>query len=198
MTHPPPLLIREKVEEVFGRPEFRPVDDRPTGWLMRLLGDFFAWLGSLHEQSPALFWLLLAVCVLLLLALLTHIAFQVRSLFAATGRVRATQERAERERRSNECRAESDRRAEAGDYTEAIRFLFLSLIYRFDESGRIGLHKESTNREYLDLVGDRNRVRDALRVMVDLLDDHWYGLKPCDRSQYEDCLAAYERAAAAS
>ena len=47
-------------------------------------------------------------------------------------------------------REEAARRAEAGDYTEAVRFLFLSLVYRFDERGRVSLHKDCTNREYLD------------------------------------------------
>ncbi|HEX4608532.1 MAG TPA: DUF4129 domain-containing protein, partial [Urbifossiella sp.] len=182
--------VREKAAEVFARTEFRSAG---LSWMR----DFFAWLGSLHEVAPALFWLLLIGCVLLLIALVTHIALQLRWAFTAgrDGRAGADAHE-ERVRRSAAYRLEAGRRAEAGDYTEAVRFLFLSLVYRFDERGRVSFRKAYTNREYLDLVGGRADVRAALGVMVDVLDDHWYGQTPCGRPRYDDCLAVYDRLAA--
>jgi hypothetical protein len=99
---------------------------------------------------------------------------------------------AERAWLSENYRAQAKHLAEAGDYIEAIRFLFLALVYRFDESGRVSFHKEYTNREYLDLLSDRRNVKE-LRYIVDILDDHWYGQQPCTRRQYEECLKVYER-----
>jgi hypothetical protein len=93
---------------------------------------------------------------------------------------------------SENYRAQAEYLAETGDYIEAIRFLFLALVYRFDESGKVSFHKEYTNREYLDLLDDRRNVRDLKRI-VDILDDHWYGQQPCGRKEYEDCLRVYER-----
>jgi hypothetical protein len=136
-------------------------------------------------------------CVLALLVILGLAAFGFRRSFAR-GRLRraAAAEReaaARRSRLSATYRAEAGERAARGDFTEAIRYLFLSLVYRFDESGRVSFQKANTNHEYLDLLGPRLPVRDQLRVFVDLLDDHWYGQHPCDAAQYEQCHDLYER-----
>lgn len=198
MTPPTPDAIRAATAEVFKLPEFGAGGGLPE-WVravVRALAEFFGWLGSLWDTSPLLFWTLLIGCVLLLVALVTHIVLQVRWAFAAAGRGRGDAARAERERRSDEYRREAERRAAAGDFTEAVRFLFLSLVYRFDEAGRVGFRKAYTNREYLELSADRADVRSALRVMVDVLDDHWYGQTPCGRGRYDECRAVYDRLAA--
>lgn len=197
MTPPTPDAIRAATAEVFKLPEFRPGGALPE-WVrgvLRALAEFFAWLGSLWDTSPLLFWTLLIGCVLLLAALVTHIVLQLRWAVAA-GQRRAEAARAERERRSAEYDREADARAAAGDFTEAVRFLFLALVYRFDEAGRVSFRKAYTNREYLELSADRADVRAALRVMVDVLDDHWYGQTPCGRGRYDECRAAYDRLAA--
>jgi hypothetical protein len=191
---PSPSAVREKTAEVFDRPEFKSADTNKSTWLLRVLGQFFLWLGTLYEVSRGLFWLLLIGCVVILLAILAHIVFTIRKVFVGGGlRGERGRGHAERMLLSVSYREEANRRAAAGDYTEAVRFLFLSLVYRFDEAGRVSLHKAYTNREYLQLLGDRTPARDALRVMVDTLDDHWYGQRACDVGQYQACLAVYER-----
>jgi hypothetical protein len=100
---------------------------------------------------------------------------------------------AERARLSQACRQEACDRAAAGDFTEAIRFLFLSLVYRFDEEGRVLFQQAYTNREYPGLFDDRPQVNQDLRVFVDVLDANWYGQQPTDRRRYEECLALYDR-----
>ncbi len=188
-----PNVVREKRTEVFNRPEFKSAD-LSDNWLKRALRDFFDWLDSLYDTARWLFWLILIACLVLLGAIVYYIVYTVRSALAS-GRVRGPADpgHAERILLSVSYRQEADRRATAGDYTEAVRFLFLSLVYRFDERGRVSLHKAYTNREYLVLLGDRTPVRAAIGVMVDTLDDHWYGQRPCERPQFEECLAIYER-----
>src|SRR5439155_22300924 len=100
---------------------------------------------------------------------------------------------AKRGRLSLAYHEEARRRARQREFTEAIRFLFLSLVYRFDESGRIGFQRAATNREYLALFAERPRVQAELKVFVDTLDDHWYGQQPTNERQYESCLALYEQ-----
>jgi hypothetical protein len=53
----------------------------------------------------------------------------------------------------------------------------------------------STNREYLRLFDDRPQVESDLRVFVDALDEHWYGLRPAAEEQYRACLQRYEHLA---
>jgi hypothetical protein len=112
---------------------------------------------------------------------------------ASRDRARASAGQTDRVRRSAAFLEESDRRAKAGDYSEAIRFLFLALVYRFDERGRVSFDQSYTNREYLELLGDRPTVREALQVLVDNLDDHWYGQWPCRKEEYDTCRAAFDR-----
>jgi hypothetical protein len=190
---PPPADVRAKKDEVFNRPEFKSSEVR-SNWLLQALRGFFEWLGALYSVARGLFWLLLIGCVVLLLAIIGYAAYAVRRLFGG-GRFRQARDGSHAARivLSRDYRAEAERRAAVGEYTEAVRHLFLSLVYHFDEEGRVSLHKAYTNREYLRLLGERTRARTELRVMVDILDDHWYGQRPSERQQYDESLAVYER-----
>ncbi|MCE9564461.1 MAG: DUF4129 domain-containing protein [Planctomycetes bacterium] len=197
---PSPEAIRKKTTEVFERPEFKPRDSGASSWFLERLKAFFHWLGGLWDNAPVLFWFLLIVCIVALVGLLSLIGFQVRKVFTnSEGNRRAKAEGLARRRAlSVTYREEAARYAALGEYTEAIRFLFLSLVYRLDERDRVSLHKAYTNREYLDLLGERLPARDALRIIVDTLDDHWYGQQPCQFPQYETCLGVYDRLVAAT
>lgn len=194
----PPEQIRRQLSEVLARPEFSPPKSFSLWrWFGETLGKFFRWLGTLWTANPPLFWIVLIGCIALLVLMVGLIVFQVRTALGG-GRGRAKSgaaSAAERVRRSRACRDEALQRAAAGEYTEAIRYLFLSLVYRFDESGRVSFQKAYTNREYLSLLDARLPVREQLRVFVDTLDDHWYGQRPSDRPQYERCLEIYEQLA---
>lgn len=186
--------IHGKVTEIFKRPEFRtePTFDIPH-WLAERFARFFRWLGELHETNQALYWFLVITCILLLSLLLAHIVWNVRRAFYLTAEgSKEGEHAAERVRMSGSCREEALRRAAAGDYTEAIRYLFLSLVYAFDEKGRVSFQQAYTNREYLALFHDRPQVHDELKEFVDTLDQHWYGQHPTDQRRYENCLALYE------
>ena len=133
------------------------------------------------------------VCITLLLLLMFHIGWTVRRVFATGGALASVADGTrERQRLSSSCWAEAGRKAELGEYTEAIRYLFLSLVYRFDETGRVNFMRAYTNREYLSLFADRPDVYAALRVFVDTIDDCWYGQRPSNAARYRECLAYYE------
>jgi tetratricopeptide (TPR) repeat protein len=190
---PDSATIHQKLAEILARPEFRQ-HLQNLSWLARVLKDFFAWLGSLYDNAPGLFWLILGVCVTLLLLLLAHIIWTARQAFATGEAAVDAREAAERRQRlSHAYQQQALDRAAQGEYTEAIRFLFLSLVYRFDEEGRVLFQRAYTNREYLTLFADRPGVNEDLRVFVDTLDDHWYGQQPSDAGRYQECLSLYER-----
>ncbi len=193
---PPPEQVRRQVEDIFARPEFAPEAREPT-WLLRYFTGFFRWLSNLYVVAPALYWLILISCLALLLLLLAHIAYTLSRAFSydAAGR-RPSSEAARRLRVSADLHADALRRAQAGDYTEAIRHLFLSLVHQFDEGGRVTLRKAATNHEYLALLDQRLPVREELGVFVEALDEHWYGQRPADRPQFDRCLTLYQQLAA--
>jgi hypothetical protein len=189
--------IRHTLHEILSRPEFStPTRPAWADWLLQRLGDFFSWLASLRAASPILFWLLLVGSLLLLALLLGRIFWTVRRVLYRQGRSVGEETAQERRGRlSQMCEAEARRRAAAAEFTEAIRYLFLALVYRFDEKGRVSFQQACTNREYLGLFADRPRIQDRLRVFVDTLDDYWYGQRPTDSRQYEDCLGIYQELA---
>jgi hypothetical protein len=182
--------IHREVKEVFARREF--LGGERHDWALEWLLDALKWLGSLRHDNPTLFWIILIACCTLLVLLLGHITWTVRRLFTAAreGRQDATTA-AERQRFSQDSWEEARQAAARGDFTEAVRFLFLSLVYRFDENGRVNFQRAYTNREYLRLLGD-DRLRTELRVFVDTLDANWYGEHPTEESRYRECLQLYE------
>jgi hypothetical protein len=192
--HPSDEAVRQRLDEILARPEFARREPR-VNWLLLVLRAIFAWLAGLHAAAPVLFWFLLTVCAMLLVLLLGYIIWSVARAAAVGHRTRSAEAQAaeKRGRLSLTCREEASRRAEHGDFTEAIRYLFLALVCRFDERGRVNFERAYTNREYLGLFADRPPVHADLKVFVDTLDDRWYGQHLSGRRQYEECLALYDR-----
>jgi hypothetical protein len=188
-AHPAPEQIHHELDRVFARPEF---SQTIPNLVLRLL-QFIAWLGSLADDQPALFWLILIGCVVLLVLLVGHLTWTLWRAFSyrAPARQGALDEQ-QRRRLAERYRAEAEERARAGEYTEAIRLLFLSLVHAFDESGRLLFRPALTNQEYLQFFADRPAVAERLRVLVDVLDANWYGQHPTDEARYGECLALYE------
>ncbi len=193
VVHPDPDAIRHQLEDVQSRPEFHPERADFVKRLLEYIGDFIKWLNGLRDTAPLLFWIIIISLIVILILLLAHISWTTARVLGLGDRpARAEDAREKRGRLSAAYREEAARRAAQGDFTEAIRFLFLSLVYRFDEAGRVGFQKAYTNREYLTLFADRPAVQHDLKVFVDTLDDHWYGQRPTERLRYENCLALYE------
>jgi hypothetical protein len=184
--------VRQKTKEVLSRPEFGS-GDKTQQWLLERITELLEWMGSLRQSHPVLRWLIIAACVLILGLLIAHVTWLVSRTFALGRRLReGGPEQAQRARLSASYHDEALRKAAAGEFTEAIRFLFLSLVYRFDESGRVSFQKAYTNREYLSLFADRPDLQSELQVFVDTLDENWYGQHPTERERYENCLRLYE------
>lgn len=187
---PEDLAIRQKLQAVYSRPEFQPNRNDKLefpDWLQR----FASWLRDFAGGHRLLFWGGL-IALTVLLALLLFYAVQRAQWFSGRRRKQGGVAASRREQLSKWCRSEADRLAALGDFTEAIRHLFLSLVYRFDESGRVGFQRAYTNREYLTLFHDRPTELSTLAVFVDVLDERWYGERPSEREQYEACLQLYE------
>lgn len=191
LGNPDPETIRRKAAEVFERPEFQP--DNSLIHLGKWIASFFRWLGNLGITAPFIFWTLVIACILLILLVL---AYLIRSLIRsatinALGGDGAG--RAERLRRSAALYHRATECAQLGDYTEAIRHLFLALVFKFDEAGRVVLRPGATNREYLNLLGPDLPERRDLGGLVDFLDEHWYGQHQGNLTQYESSLGVYQR-----
>src|SRR5262249_50318099 len=160
---------------VYARPEFQPPPPSDLLWLAEAIARLFAWLGNLPDTNPVLAWILITVCIFLLVLLLGHIIWTIWAVFSVDHRPRSQAALAEQRRQSERYRQEALAEAGEGRYTAAIRLLFLSLVYAFEERGTLLFRPALTNREYLAVVGNRPALRRGLAVFVQLLDDNWYG-----------------------
>jgi hypothetical protein len=211
--------VRDQLKKIFERPEFQRRHEQPSGpddasepappkrsneksGVKRRddssadepEGGLFEWLQHLRGGSPFLFWLLVGVAALLLILLLLYVAKSARrAVYVSAGPDQAAPDQAQRRRLSASLRAEADEQARAGDFTAAVRSLFLSLIYAFDESGSLLFKPAFTNREYLDGCAGRPTLVSGLRPFVDVLDVNWYGQRPTTEREYRACLERYER-----
>jgi len=194
-AEPDRAAIQREVEQVYARPEFNPSKQADWSWLLKWIAAFFQWLGSLYDKNPVLFWLLFLGCVLLLVLIVGGITWTVRRAMFMNLRLKdpAGPNTEERLHLSSRYRSEADVRARAGEFTEAVRLLFLSLVYAFEESGQFLFKNSLTNREYLGIFASRPVVERNLRVFVDLLDANWYGQHPTRAEQFQDCLELYDK-----
>jgi len=85
--------------------------------------------------------------------------------------------------------------AEAGDFRGAFRCAYMASISYLDEVRALRFQRGRTNWEYLrDLRhGGHDRPHEALRDITSTFDRKFYGRETCDRNDYLDALAVYER-----
>jgi hypothetical protein len=73
------------------------------------------------------------------------------------------------------------------NFRDALRFLYLSAILHLQERGILTYDKSLTNLEYLHTLQAHVELQEALRPVIQVFDDVWYGYKPCNA----DTIANY-------
>ncbi|MCS7059549.1 MAG: DUF4129 domain-containing protein [Anaerolineae bacterium] len=71
------------------------------------------------------------------------------------------------------------------DYRLAVRLLYLACLLRLDERGALRYDRTQTNREYVRQIADRPALAEALRQVVEVFDDVWYGFRPITPQGYQ-------------
>ncbi len=76
---------------------------------------------------------------------------------------------------------------EAGNYREAIIFLYSHLLVSLDRAQLIRLERGKTNRQYLGEVSPHRALRGALEPTMVAFEDVFFGNHDLPRKQFEDC-----------
>ena len=84
-------------------------------------------------------------------------------------------------------RGEANKKARQGDYREAIRFLFISVLMEGHQKGWWTYEPEATNREHLARVEDHAERRKALQRLIERYELAWYGLRQPGEKEFQDC-----------
>lgn len=191
-TLPDAEIIRKKAAEVVARPEFQldSGSERETFtlWirLVRWLISPFVWLSKMLQGLPSpLWWLVVIVLSLVLLALIAHISWTLYSAIKNPGRRRSaavtnvpTATAEDLERAAFEAEA-------VGDFIGMIRLLFRAGLRRIEKAEDKPIRRGITNYELLKRYR-KSPLFEPLEWFVDTIDSKWYGHDVCVS---EDCSA---------
>jgi hypothetical protein len=187
--------------------DLRPIDVSEP-WYVRLFKgwDFDApnWRWNLGSWLPAnigewIAWTVLLVC----LAAVTYFMLRIlrarrRGLAGAAARESAAETLAEQHRRIEalpspvrrrvvDLLGEARRHYDAGNYGEAIVYLFSHQLVELDKHHLIRLDKGKTNRQYVRELGPRNALQRLLGHSMHVFEDAFFGNRAIDRRRFETC-----------
>jgi hypothetical protein len=108
-------------------------------------------------------------------------------------------------RSAAELWAEAESRARAGQFREAVRFLYLAVLFGLDRKRLLRYEATRTNGEYVRQVRLAEHAPADLHPpferLTDLFERKWYGDRTCEAGEYDTCKAlaaeVRERAGAA-
>jgi hypothetical protein len=170
---------------------------RPLKLPERRTGEWdLAWIAELLGATIQIIaWTLLGLAILALAALLVYFA-RNRQPAAASRRATtdglATADRIEAlpflaERPRGDLLALARQHYEAGNYSEAIIYLFSYELLQLDKFSIIRLSRGKTNRQYLREVGRQSALRSPLEQTLVTFESVFFGRRALDRAGFEAC-----------
>lgn len=189
---PPPDSLRAALERVFAAPEYRwEIRRHPLEFLLELFGRVIAWFLQLEESHPVAFWVLIGLLLVVLVAILSHMAYLVWRALRVRQAVAPVAGAPPPRRDAAWHLAEAARHASAGRYREALAHRFLALVLELDRVQAIRFHPSKTPAEYLAEARLDGPARDVLTALVHALYRYLFGGAPCAADE----LDAFDRRA---
>lgn len=204
-TAPPPVprpaenMLREGLEEILARREYRNIHlqnrfnelvagivNRVIRWWQDFVGEP---IGRLYSNNPWIYWTLVTVLVFLIVGILYHILWVLRSTFSATekrerGRMVADQLHGTP---PEQLLAEADEMAARGEYFLALRRLYLALLLRLDRGDVVRYDPALTNREVARKVRSRPAVSAPFEALSQAAERAWYSVGATSAEEYQNC-----------
>jgi len=181
-----------QLDAVLARPEFNtPLSlwQRFLRWLRALLpeGEINADnVETSYLVTRVITWILAGAGALLLIFLLSHWLQGLLGYFVNDFEARrraATGE--EMPLTAAGARVQASLSAQAGNYRQAVRQLYLSALLTLEEQNLIRYDRSLTNREVLAQVRSQPGVQHHLQPVVATFDDVWYGIHEPDQATFD-------------
>ena len=141
--------------------------DRRTGTLRSLIG-----IGT----ADALLW----IGCLMLIGLTLFFIQQIRRNLVAEVGDKIAESEMDNVTTAQAALTQSEIAVTSHNFRDALRFLYLSAILHLQERGILTYDKSLTNLEYLHTLQAHTELQEALRPVIQVFDDVWYGYKPCN------------------
>jgi hypothetical protein len=177
-----PDQVRRVVREVLARPEFRPptrsLFTRILDWILELIGRLLAVLGQSAAGSVVGLLLLVAIVVAVGLAVARFSRAVTRSAEVAAAVPAAPR------RSAADWSAEAEAHERAGEWRQAVRCRYRSLVAELAARGLLDEVPGRTAGEYRGEVGRRVPTAAAdFAGVTELFEVAWYGRRPTGADQ---------------
>jgi hypothetical protein len=144
-----------------------------TEWLDRFLG--------LFEDSETTRWITIALIALLVALILARVA-----IVLFTARDEAASAPRQASARVRDARAEAERLAAAGRFTEAAHALLAAILASLADRGQLRLHESKTTGDYArELDRNASPLRGAFRTFRRRYDRVIYGVGECSADEFD-------------
>ncbi len=77
----------------------------------------------------------------------------------------------------------------AGDYSNAVIYLFADVLVAMSESGVVRLQRGKTNRQYLNEIWDHIEIRPYYQKVMTAFEDAFFGKHEIEKSRAEECFS---------
>jgi hypothetical protein len=193
-----PDSVRRAVADVFARPEYHWAGEPGLlSWLRGLVHRLVDWLGAVQTGHPGAFAALRDILIVVLAALLAHIAYVVWRITRPTTRLGGGAGPGEgrgigvEDARAHLARAEE--LAALGRFAEALAHRFMAVVLELDRRGALAFHPSKTPAEYAREVRLDPPQHASVGELVAHLYRHVFGGIPCSELEYREFALAADR-----
>ncbi len=178
---------RAELEEILNTEEFKGSDPQPPWWsrwvdrLLRRLPGGVGWVGRLLE------WMLYLAAVLALVSVCVFIARRFRRSPSFTTNYSIPAE-SEHHTDPEAVRNQAHECFQRGEYRQAIRYLYLSLLLHLDKTGLLKYDLAKTNGEYLgDIRVSMIEKAEGFASLTRFFEQKWYGMEESSAGDFQQC-----------
>lgn len=190
----PDSVIRATADTVFSQSAFNrdSLWERFWGWVFDLVRRAWALLDPLLSalrRSPALYWTVIALLVLTVLAIVARAVYlwRQRRLFDAAA---LAWESSPLRRAGRDPWTAAEELSARGEFTEAAHALYAALLESAAQAGQIRLHPSKTAGDYVRELRNRSSALFSLfRDFARSYDTVIYGIGVCDAERYHRLYA---------
>jgi hypothetical protein len=190
---PPADSLRAVLRQVFAQPEFRWQETpNPFRWARETLGRVVDWLAALYHSHPGAYFVVMAVLLTVLVALLVHLGYVVWRAVGGPASARTGAHAVPPPRDAAWYQERARRLVAEGRYAEAIGHRYLALVLVLAQRRAVTFHPSKTPVEYAMEARLEPAARESLQALTGRLYAHLFGGEPCDDAAW----SSFDRGAA--